>query len=806
MSGLFRGALNLIQGESASNSSHPLIGTQVEVGSIRLRVDSLIAEGGFAVIENLLFDAAGRVKLCDFGSATTQIFAPDETWNMARRTQLEEEMQRHTTPMYRAPEILDTYQNYVVGPQQDIWALGCVLFYLCYHVHPFEDSAKLRILNVAYTVPSGCEECRDILPIIGGFAVVFAAYDSKNKWYALKRQLTKDRESMDAVLLEIRILKELSGHPSILEFVAAAQMKIPSGGVEFMLLTELCSGGSVADMMKTVRLKPEQAVKIFYAAARAVCHMHDRRVPITHRDIKIENLLFDAAGRVKLCDFGSATTQIFAPDETWNMARRTQLEEEMQRHTTPMYRAPAILDTYQNYVVGPQQDIWALGCVLFYLCYHVHPFEDSAKLRILNVAYTVPSGCEECRDILPIIESCLKADPLMRPGAKDLVERTEALAVALDIDLSKPVSNVDTGLLRRSQGQRPVAGGSSHVPPPRPPPPRSSVVSEEVTEQASAMLGALKGQGLSLLKNLKDKSTAVVQKVQAKLATQEVTWITSRLCIVPVARSAQEQVDEDEWNARVQATGKPYVVYNLSGRPLHGNYPIEQIPCVLRNVRPQVPPPIENILKVCSSIVTALRNRRGSCVVLYGAEIHCVMVSVALLVYCKLIGDANDAYDFVANKRRTAQRFAPSQIRSLDLIKNLTSSASVVLLPMNRPMSLRSISLSTLPILAGIRSGLRLVIEIFAGSNKVWDSVGCKRPLTVSKSLSSELDVGDVPLDGQITMLVSYSRSDPVDPATKKFMFSVVFHTSVAKELMKFSRSDLDISIVEENNIPPDFR
>ncbi|KIH69065.1 hypothetical protein ANCDUO_00592 [Ancylostoma duodenale] len=66
----------------------------------------------------------------------------------------------------------------------------------------------------------------------------------------------------------------------------------------------------------------------------------------------------------------------------------------------------------------------------------------------------------------------------MRPGAKDLVERTEALAVALDIDLSKPVSNVDTGLLRRSQGQRPVSGGSPHVPPPRPPPPRSSVVSE----------------------------------------------------------------------------------------------------------------------------------------------------------------------------------------------------------------------------------------------------------------------------------------------------------------------------------------
>ncbi|KHJ99626.1 hypothetical protein OESDEN_00397 [Oesophagostomum dentatum] len=342
---------------------------------------------------------------------------------------------------------------------------------------------------------------------------------------------------MDAVLLEIRILKELSGHPSILEFVAAAQMKIPSGGVEFMLLTELCSGkdyivhfcvnfsgGSVADMMKTVRFTPEQALKIFYAAARAVSHMHNRSVPITHRDIKIENLLFDASGRVKLCDFGSATTEIYSPDETWNMSRRTQLEEEMQRHTTPMYRAPEILDTYQNYVVGPQQDIWALGCVLFYLCYHVHPFEDSAKLRIINVAYTVPSGFDEFQDIFPIIEGCLKADPVMRPRARELVERTEALAIALDIDLSKPISNVDTGLLRRSPGHRPVAGGSSnaHAPPPRPPPPRSSIMAEEVTEQATAMFGALKGQGLSLLKNLKDKSTAVVQKVQ--LETLRKTW------------------------------------------------------------------------------------------------------------------------------------------------------------------------------------------------------------------------------------------------------------------------------------------
>ena len=35
--------------------------------------------------------------------------------------------------------------------QADIWALGCILYYLCYLKHPFEDSAKLRYDEVCTT-------------------------------------------------------------------------------------------------------------------------------------------------------------------------------------------------------------------------------------------------------------------------------------------------------------------------------------------------------------------------------------------------------------------------------------------------------------------------------------------------------------------------------------------------------------------------------------------------------------------------------------------------------------------------------
>jgi cyclin G-associated kinase len=56
--------------------------------------------------------------------------------------------------MYRAPEMLDLYSNYPINKQADIWALGCVLYTMCFNKHPYEDSAKLRIINGNYTIPN----------------------------------------------------------------------------------------------------------------------------------------------------------------------------------------------------------------------------------------------------------------------------------------------------------------------------------------------------------------------------------------------------------------------------------------------------------------------------------------------------------------------------------------------------------------------------------------------------------------------------------------------------------------------------
>lgn len=75
-------------------------------------------------------------------------------------------MNRHTTPMYRPPEILNTYLHYEINTQMDIWAFGCLIYFLRFGQHPFEDSSKLAIINCKYTIPANVNHSDTIVTII----------------------------------------------------------------------------------------------------------------------------------------------------------------------------------------------------------------------------------------------------------------------------------------------------------------------------------------------------------------------------------------------------------------------------------------------------------------------------------------------------------------------------------------------------------------------------------------------------------------------------------------------------------------
>lgn len=166
-------------------------------------------------------------------------------------------------------------------------------------------------------------------------------------------------------------------------------------GTEVLIATEYCPGGTLSDVVykREQPLHARQVVSTFRQCCQAVEHLHLLDPPLIHRDIKLENFLLAADHVVKLCDFGSATTRAVDPSNLPFAQLRT-LEDEMERHTTPQNRSPEMLDLHKGHVVDTKVDMWALGCLLFALCYRVHPFQDAAKLQILNAGYKLPKDTD----------------------------------------------------------------------------------------------------------------------------------------------------------------------------------------------------------------------------------------------------------------------------------------------------------------------------------------------------------------------------------------------------------------------------
>jgi len=68
-------------------------------------------------VENVL-KHKGRYKLCDFGSATTK---PIKAESVREINAADDLIQRHTTMMYRSPEMVDLYQRKLINEKVDIW-------------------------------------------------------------------------------------------------------------------------------------------------------------------------------------------------------------------------------------------------------------------------------------------------------------------------------------------------------------------------------------------------------------------------------------------------------------------------------------------------------------------------------------------------------------------------------------------------------------------------------------------------------------------------------------------------------------
>ncbi len=393
----------------------------------------------------------------------------------------------------------------------------------------------------------------------GGFAFVYEAEDvnDRSKRYALKRLLAMDSEKKGQIVREISLLKTLSGHPNIVKFVAAAEAKGVSqrGCDEYLVLMEFCPTNLTELMTKRCGkcYPPATVAAIFAQITSAVEALHRSEPPVLHRDLKLENLLVDSSGKVlKLCDFGSATIESFHPNENWSMSQRNNLEEEMAQHTTPMYRAPEMLDTWSNYAVNIGSDIWALGCLLYFLCYGRHPFEvnlfmtflilslpvisfnlqDSAKLAIINGNYKIPENDFTYMAFHDLIKQMLMVDPSLRPSIGDVQEHLASVSSSQGFNISSGEADFEVDKIMAPPQQPPTSLDLNS--------PASEVAtasgSTATTPAAdgsgqAGLMSSLRGGAGSLMGKIRDTSKSVLQTVQHSMASRDLDLhlITERI-------------------------------------------------------------------------------------------------------------------------------------------------------------------------------------------------------------------------------------------------------------------------------------
>ena len=80
----------------------------------------------------------------------------------------------------------------------------------------------------------------------------------------------------------------------------------------------------------------------------------------------------------------------------------------------------------------------ALGCLLFMLCFREHPFEDGAKLRILNGNFKLPERNTEYSVLHDLIMLMLVVDPRKRPDIHAVIKKVEEIAETLGVDMYQP--------------------------------------------------------------------------------------------------------------------------------------------------------------------------------------------------------------------------------------------------------------------------------------------------------------------------------------------------------------------------------
>jgi serine/threonine-protein kinase len=195
----------------------------------------------------------------------------------------------------------------------------------------------------------------------GGMGEVFLAEDPRlGRQVAIKRPTDAwlaTPTARERLRREARAAAQLS-HPNI-----AAIYDVLDDSDRPHIVMEYVEGDTLANVMMGGAISPARVVDIGVQLADALSDAHARS--IIHRDLKLGNAILTPTGRVKVLDFGLATSPTASPEE--------RLTDTGRVLGTPGYMAPEQVLGHRG---DERSDIYSVGVMLYALAVGRLPFQD----------------------------------------------------------------------------------------------------------------------------------------------------------------------------------------------------------------------------------------------------------------------------------------------------------------------------------------------------------------------------------------------------------------------------------------------
>jgi CheY-like chemotaxis protein len=241
----------------------------------------------------------------------------------------------------------------------------------------------------------------------GSFGRVFRADDPRSGVVVaikvLRRRWSENPHTIDLFEREGKVGLSLR-HPNIVEVLSVSQDPLSR---QYYIVMEFVEGGNLRDFLAIrKKLEPAEALRILEDATAGLVYAYSQGV--THRDIKLTNILISSQGTAKLVDFGLAGL----------FATFGRLDDAHVDRTVDY----AGLEKATGVKTGDvRSDIYFLGCVLYELLTGRSPLETTRdrykrmqKHRFENVP---PMGRDEVAAppaVFQLVETMMALNPLHR--------------------------------------------------------------------------------------------------------------------------------------------------------------------------------------------------------------------------------------------------------------------------------------------------------------------------------------------------------------------------------------------------------